>query len=92
MLTVEEALKVASDVLAEDSQGWDSSDVRVIPEAAFVEQGRLIVPYDHTDYLDSGQDDMRLAGNLPYAVDLNSGECSVLTWDEVEDFAERNLF
>lgn len=92
MVTIEEALVAASGFLAEDSKSWDSSDVRIIPEACFVEQGRLIVPYDHADYLDRGKDDMRLAGNLPIAVDLSTGECSILTWDEVDDFAERGLF
>ncbi|MFE9632872.1 hypothetical protein [Streptomyces sp. NPDC006463] len=91
MLNIEEALAAASDFLTKDSQSWDSADVRIIPEACFVEQGRFIAPYDHADYLDRGKDDMRLAGNLPIAVDLSTGACSFITWDEVDDFAERNL-
>ncbi|MCX5302481.1 MULTISPECIES: hypothetical protein [Streptomyces] len=91
MLTIEEALAAASDFLTEDSRSWDSTDVRIIPEACFVEQGRLIAPYDHADYLDRGKDDMRLAGNLPIAVDLTTGACAIVTWDELDDFAERGL-
>ncbi|WP_331743145.1 hypothetical protein OG239_43165 (plasmid) [Streptomyces sp. NBC_00868] len=92
MVNIEEALVAAAEFLAEDSKSWYSSDVRIMPESCFVEQGRLIAPYDHVDYLDRGKDDMRLAGNLSIAVDLSTGDCSYITLDEVEDFAERNLF
>ncbi|MEU9623678.1 MULTISPECIES: hypothetical protein [unclassified Streptomyces] len=91
MLTIEEAVAAASVFLAEDSKSWASTSVRIIPEDCFVEAGRLIAPYDTVDYLDGGKDDMRLAGNLPIAVDMSTGECSVITWDELDDLEERNL-
>ncbi|MFI6093535.1 hypothetical protein [Streptomyces sp. NPDC051218] len=91
MLTREEAGERAAAFLADRSKDWISSDVRIIPEYCFVEQGRLIAPYDHCDYLDRGKEDMQLAGNLPVAVEMETGKCMFISWDEADDFMERDL-
>ncbi|MEU6604036.1 hypothetical protein ABZ922_03005 [Streptomyces shenzhenensis] len=78
--------------LAEESKTWGSSSpVRIIPEYCFVDAGQFIAPYDHVGYLDHGNEDMQLGGNLPVAVDLATGSCRFTDWDEVDDFAERDL-
>lgn len=92
MLDPEEAERRAAEFLAERSRAWGpSSDVRIISEYCFTDQGRFVAPYDHVDYLDHGRDDMQLGGNLPVAVDLSTGSCSFLTWEEAEDMMERDL-
>lgn len=62
-----------------------------MPDQAFTDGMRLIVPYDHVDYLDHGRTDMRLAGNLPVAVDLVTGHCSFISREEAEGFMDRDL-
>jgi hypothetical protein len=91
MLTVEEALQRAAEFLAAESASWESSAVRIIPEDAFVERGRLIVPYDHVEYLDEGREGMRLAGNDPIAVDLETGSSTYVSPEEAEDLMDRGL-
>ncbi|MGW2184192.1 hypothetical protein ACWCXX_40925 [Streptomyces sp. NPDC001732] len=92
MLDREEAERRAAEFLAEQSRTWGpSSNVRIIPEYCFTDRGRLIAPYDHVDYLDHGRDDMQLGGNLPVAVDMSTGSCSFITWEEAEDMMERDL-
>jgi hypothetical protein len=92
MLDKEAAEKLAAEFLADESKSWGaSSRVRIIPEYCFIDGTQLIAPYDHVDYLDHGKEDMQLGGNLPVAVDLTSGSCRFIDWDEVDDFAERDL-
>ncbi|UYQ64995.1 hypothetical protein [Streptomyces peucetius] len=92
MLAPEEAERRAAEFLAEESRTWGpSSDVRIIPEYCFTDGGRFIAPYDHAEYLDHGREDMQLGGNLPVAVDLSTGACSFITWEEADDLMERDL-
>jgi hypothetical protein len=92
MLAPEEAERRAAEFLAERSRTWGpSSDVRIIPEYCFTDGGRFIAPYDHVEYLDHGRQDMQLGGNLPVAVDLSTGACTFITWEEAEDMMERDL-
>ncbi|MFF4054051.1 hypothetical protein ACFYZ5_46615 [Streptomyces chartreusis] len=82
----------AAEFLASESRSWGpSSRVRIIPEYCFIDGKQLIAPYDHVDYLDHGKEDMQLGGNLPIAVDLTSGSCRFIDWDEADDFMEREL-
>ncbi|MEV5734574.1 hypothetical protein [Streptomyces sp. NPDC052292] len=92
MLDREEAERRAADFLATESKAWGpSSSVRLIPEYCFVDGEQFIALYDHIDYLDHGREDMQLGGNLPIAVDLTSGSCRFVDWDEMDDFVERGL-
>jgi hypothetical protein len=34
---------------------------------------------------------MQLGGNLPVAVDLTTGSCRFIGWEEADDFMERDL-
>lgn len=91
MLAVEEAERRARAFLVEESRTWGmSSNVRIIPEC-FTDGDRFIAPYDHVEYLDRGREDMQLGGNLPVAVDLSTGACSFITWEEAQDMTERDL-
>ncbi|MFJ3786249.1 hypothetical protein [Streptomyces sp. NPDC090093] len=91
MLEQKEAEERADAFLNEQSRTWPSSDVRIIREYCFTDEGRFIAPYNTTAYLDQGADDARLGGNLPVCVDLKTGECSFLTCAEAEDFMDRDL-
>ncbi|MFJ2241895.1 hypothetical protein [Streptomyces sp. NPDC087859] len=92
MLAVEEAERRARAFLVEESRTWGmSSNVRIIPEYCFTDGARSIAPYDHVEYLDHGREDMQLGGNLPVAVDLSTGACSFITWEEAQDMMERDL-
>ncbi|MFI1388429.1 hypothetical protein [Streptomyces griseoaurantiacus] len=92
MLDRNEAMREAMAFLAEASVSWGaSSDVRIIPEYCFTDQERFIAPYDNVAYLDHGNEDMQLGGNLPVAVDLNTGSCRFLSLEETEDFMERDV-
>ncbi|WP_327396990.1 hypothetical protein [Streptomyces phaeochromogenes] len=92
MLDREEAERRAADFLAAESKTWgSSSSVRLIPEYCFIDGKQFIALYDHVGYLDHGQEDMQLGGNLPIAVDLTSGSCRFTDWDEMDDFVERGL-
>lgn len=92
MLDREQAERRAAEFLADESGAWGpSSLVRIIPEYCFTCGGQFIAPYDHVDYLDHGVEDMRLGGNLPVAVDLTTGACRFIGWEEAETFMERDL-
>ncbi|MFH8885919.1 hypothetical protein [Streptomyces californicus] len=92
MLDKEQAARRAAEFLAGESRSWGaSSSVRIIPEYCFVDGEQFIAPYDHVDYLDNGQEDMQLGGNLPVAVDLTSGTCRFIDWEEADSLMERNL-
>lgn len=91
MLEQTQAEERAASFLAEQSRSWYANSVRIIPEDCFVDKGRLIAPYNTIDYLDHGVDGARLAGNLPIAVDLETGECSFISWEEADDFMERDM-
>ncbi|MFC9337399.1 hypothetical protein ACFT0G_03020 [Streptomyces sp. NPDC057020] len=91
MLEQKQAEERAAAFLAERSRAWSSNDVRIVHEHCFSDGGRFIAPYNTTDYLDRGIDDARLGGNLPISVDLETGECSFITWQEAEDFMDRDL-
>ncbi len=92
MLAPEEAERKAAEFLAEESRTWGaSSNVRIISDYCFTDGGRFIAPYDHVEYLDHGREDMQLGGNLPVAVDLTTGACSFITWEEADDMMERDL-
>ncbi|MCT9094049.1 hypothetical protein N4G70_35120 [Streptomyces sp. ASQP_92] len=82
----------AARFLAERSQAWLSSKVRIIVEDCFIDADRLLAPYDRIEFLDEGDEDAQLGGNLPIRVDLKTGECSFVTWEELDDFMERGLF
>ncbi|MEU3036537.1 hypothetical protein [Streptomyces griseoaurantiacus] len=92
MLDRDQAVREAARFLAEESISWGpSSNVRIIPEYCFTNQEQFIAPYDNVEYLDHGNEDMQLGGNLPVAVDLNTGSCRFLSLEETEDFMERDL-
>lgn len=92
MLDKEQAADRAAEFLVGESRSWGpSSSVRIIPEYCFTDGGRFIAPYDHIDYLDNGREDMQLGGNLPVAVDLTTGTCRFIDWEEAEALMERDL-
>ncbi|MFB7609895.1 hypothetical protein [Streptomyces gardneri] len=91
MLEQAQAVELAAAFLAEESRTWQANSVRIIEEDCFVDKGRLIAPYNTTDYLDRGVDGARLAGNLPVVVDLQTGGCLFIGWEEAEDFMDRDL-
>lgn len=92
MLDRKEAQELAERFLAERSQAWPSSDVRIILEECFIERGRFIAPYNTIRLLDHGDEMARLAGNFPVCVDLDTGECGFITRAEADDFMDRGLF
>ncbi|MCX4655755.1 hypothetical protein OG473_09005 [Streptomyces anulatus] len=92
MLDREQAERRAAEFLAGESRSWGpSSSVRIISEYCFTDGGQFIAPYDHIDYLDHGREDMQLGGNLPVTVDLTTGSCRFIDWEEADAFMERNL-
>ncbi|MEV4442351.1 hypothetical protein AB0K09_25745 [Streptomyces sp. NPDC049577] len=91
MLDRKEAQERAERFLAERSQAWGSINVRLDLEYCFVEGDRFIAPYDTVEFLDHGDEDNRLGGNMPIRVDLNTGECDFLSWEEAHDFMARGL-
>lgn len=91
MISHEEGIERAAAFLSVSSKYWKSSNVRTMLEQAFTDGMRLIVPYDHVDYLDHGRTGMQLAGNLPVAADLVTGHCSFISRKEVEEFMGRDL-
>ncbi|MEU1867832.1 hypothetical protein [Streptomyces gardneri] len=91
MLEQAQAMERAAAFLAEASRTWQANSVRIIQEDCFVDKGRLIAPYNTTDYLDRGVDGAQLAGNLPIVVDLQTGGCSFISWEEAEDFMDRDM-
>ncbi|WP_420168610.1 hypothetical protein [Streptomyces violaceoruber] len=92
MLDKEQAERRTAEFLAGESRSWGpSSSVRIIPEYCFVDGEQFIAPYDHIDYLDNGHEDMQLGGNLPVAVDLVTGTCRFIDWEEAEAFMARDL-
>ncbi|MBT1187916.1 hypothetical protein HET69_29010 [Streptomyces sp. CJ_13] len=91
MLDQKEAQQRAAMFLAERSRSWPSDNVRLIPEYCFIDRGRFIAPYDRVEFLDGGDEDAQLAGNLPVSVDLATGECSFITWAEAHDLMDRGL-
>lgn len=91
MLEKREALERAARFLVERSQTWPSSNVRPVQEHSFLEGDRLIAPYDRIEFLDHGDQDSQLGGNLPIAVDLKTGECSFISWDDANSLMDRGL-
>ncbi|MER8093655.1 hypothetical protein [Streptomyces goshikiensis] len=91
MLDWKEALERASTFLADRSRSWASSNVRIVPEDCFIEAHRFIAPYDRIEFLDHGDRDSQLAGNLPISVDLTTGDCVFITWQDAEGFMDRGL-
>lgn len=81
----------AAAFLADRIRAWPTSDVRIVQEYCFSDGGRFIAPYNTTDYLDRGIDNARLGGNLPVSVDLETGECPFITWQEAEYLMDRDL-
>ncbi|WP_458248882.1 hypothetical protein [Streptomyces sp. MAI_2237] len=92
MLNATEALEKAKVFLSERSLGMTPHPVRVAEEASFIDGDRLIALWDTVEFLDGGNDMMRLGGNMPISVSLRTGECIFLTWEEAEDLMERGLF
>ncbi|MFE3474796.1 MULTISPECIES: hypothetical protein [unclassified Streptomyces] len=92
MLDKGSAERAAAEFLSSESRSWGASGhVRIIAEYCFIDGDQYIAPYDHVDYLDHGREDMQLGGNLPVAVDLTTGACRFIDWDEVEVFSDRGL-
>ncbi|MFI1170144.1 hypothetical protein [Streptomyces melanogenes] len=91
MLDRREAQERAAAFLAEQSQSWPSSNVRIISQDCFVEGERFIAPYDRIEFLDDGDEYSRLAGNLPICVDLATGTCSFITWAKADEYMEHDL-
>ncbi|MFF0111937.1 hypothetical protein [Streptomyces prasinus] len=88
----EEAERRAVELLAGENRIWGmSSRVRIVSENCFTAEGQLIAPYGHVDYLDHGREDMQLGGNLPVALDLTTGACRFIDWEEADDFMARDL-
>ncbi|MEU5430674.1 hypothetical protein AB0H73_34430 [Streptomyces olivoreticuli] len=92
MLDRKEAQERADRFLAVQSRTWPSSNVRLDLEYCFIEGDRFIAPYDGIGFLDHGDEDARLGGNMPIYVDLNTGECGFITMADVDDFYARGLF
>lgn len=82
MLSLREALDKAALYLADNCAGLRPEDVRVMHEAAYVDGAQAVVPYNHVGFLDGGQRGKQLLGNIPIVVDLTSGACRLMTWDE----------
>ncbi|MFE1435586.1 hypothetical protein ACFW5G_24665 [Streptomyces griseoaurantiacus] len=92
MLDRNESMREATAFLAEASSSWGPSfDVRIIQECCFTDQDRFMAPYDNVQYLDHGNEDMQPGGNLPVAVDLNTGFCRFLSLEETQDLMEGDL-
>lgn len=91
MLDQTEAEARAKAFLADQSRAWPTSNVRIIPEDSFIDGSRFIALYDSVDFLDHGVEGAQLGGNLPISVDLETGECSFITWQETNDLMDRGL-
>jgi hypothetical protein len=91
MLNQEAAAAIAAAYLEEETRNSPGSEVRTAPEFGFVDGGRYIVPYNSVDLLDHGDLEAELGGNSPILVDLKTGECRFLEFDEVMEYRRRGF-
>jgi hypothetical protein len=91
MLDEEAALRCAADFLAARSILWPASNVRLIPESAFVDGIHLVVAYNSVAFLDEGEEGAELGGNMPVRVDLEIGECQFISMIDFLDYMDRGF-
>jgi hypothetical protein len=91
MIDVDAGIAKAMEYLAMKSETWES-EVRVIVDDSFRDGSLLIVPYDTVEYVETGDDRERLAGNYPVCVDLDTGECCFVGIDQYKSFVDRGFF
>jgi hypothetical protein len=79
MLNRAEALARAAKYLDDRRVSWKTTRVRLMPEIAFEHDGVLIVPFNSIAFLDEGNENSALGGNMPIRVDLISGQCDSIS-------------
>lgn len=85
MMSLSEALDQAASFLDRSDIGWDPATMRLAHEFVQVEGSRAVVPYNSIKMLDTGDWHAQLLGNVPVVVDLITGECRFMTWEESTD-------
>jgi len=97
MLDDRAAAVAASEFLDEYYLGLPEPDrgrrmmVRTAPELGFKDGRYFVIPYNSVDLLDHGDIEAELAGNEPIMVDLESGRCRFMTFDEEWEYRRRGF-
>lgn len=92
MLTKEVAFSQAEQFLAEKSKEWgEEGTLRLDKENSFSDGDTLIALYETVAYLDHGDEKQRLEGNMPIEVDMRTGTCRLLSFEEVLEYMNKGL-
>ncbi|MGQ4485941.1 hypothetical protein ACN6LM_002233 [Streptomyces sp. SAS_281] len=83
MISIEEAVDVATRFVERNWDGWDPMTMRIVREDVRVEGSDVVVPYDLRDATHVEGDGNFLLGNLPVLVDVSRGTCRFMTIDEL---------
>ncbi|MET7508135.1 MULTISPECIES: YrhB domain-containing protein [Streptomyces] len=81
MITTSEAISRAQDFLDSNPQ----SDVPLLVDEVHVDvrDGALFAPCNSSEFIRTGRFEAMVIGCMPVRVDLQSGECRFLTFDEL---------
>ncbi len=90
VLSNEDALVRAQSFLSQQGEQW-AREFRLMPETSFVHEGVFVIQFDSAKFLETGNSDDRLGGNMPIKVDLSDGSCSFSTLKEVYSFRQLGL-
>ena len=92
MLAKEVAFSQAERFLAEKSKEWgEEGALRLDKENSFSDGDTLIALYNTIAYLDHGDEKQRLGGNMPIGVDMRTGTCRLLSFEEVLEYMNKGL-
>ncbi|UNZ17796.1 hypothetical protein [Streptomyces sp. 891-h] len=92
MLNRESTLSKARRFLEEKSKEWGKEgELRIDPDAAFIDGTRFVVHYDSIAYLDHRDERQKLGGNTPIEVDMSTGHCRLIDFEEALNYMERGL-
>jgi len=92
MLNRESALARAHEFLEEKSKEWGrESALRLDSDSSFIDGESLVVHYDTIAYLDHGDETQQLGGNAPIKVDMTTGNCRLISFEEALDYMDRGL-
>ncbi|WP_225844183.1 hypothetical protein [Streptomyces albus] len=86
------ALSYAERFLEEKSKEWgEEGALRLDKENSSSDGDTLIALYDTIAYLDHGDEKQRLGGNMPIKVDMRTGTCRLLSFEEVLEYINKGL-
>lgn len=67
------------------------NEVRTAPERGFKDGRFFIIPYNSVDLLDHGDLDAELGGVSPIVVDLETGACRYMEFNEAIEYHNRGF-